>query len=398
MVPFLSRRSGLRLARISTIDLVADWSLLVIFALVVVQLGAGAFPAWHPDWSPLISWTTALAAGILFFASIAVHELAHAVVAQRVGIPIHRITLFLFGGVAQMEREPESARAEFAMAIVGPITSLAIGFLAILAGSALVAPDVASGATMTEVIAGANPLATLLLWLGPVNILLGIFNLLPGFPLDGGRVLRAALWGATRDLVRATRWAAGVGQAFAWLLMAAGIALLFGATLPWIGSGPIAGLWLLLIGWFLANAARASYQRLIIRRAFGHVRVAEIMRQDIRLVSPDIPIAQLVDEIRPGAPSAYPVVAGDSLVGVVELEGLRAGLKTGRPDLRVGDVMVPRRELEPMTPDDEAAQAFDSLGRKEVVPVLGSSGRVQGLLGRDDLIRWLALHSEASFA
>lgn len=189
--------TGLRLGRIVDIEIVADWSLLIIFWLISFSLAAGVFPAWHPEWTAALAWGTALAAALLFFVSVLIHELSHALVGRLHGIVVRRITLFMFGGMAQMENEPPTWRAEFAMAIVGPLTSLALGvfflWLTPFAGGPLdIDPD--------------DPGATLAA-LGPVNILLALFNLVPGFPLDGGRVLRALLWALTGSLRRATRYA-----------------------------------------------------------------------------------------------------------------------------------------------------------------------------------------------
>src|SRR3989304_1275370 len=197
--------AGLRLGRIAGIEIAADWSLLIIFWLIAFTLAVGVFPGWHPDWGAALSWATALAAALLFFASVLVHELSHALVGRAHGIVIRRITLFMFGGMAQMENEPSTWRAEFAMAIVGPLASLALGipFLGLAAISS--APRDIDPDKPQETFAALAPLPTLLVWLGPVNIILALFNLVPGFPLDGGRVLRAILWAVTGNLRMAPR-------------------------------------------------------------------------------------------------------------------------------------------------------------------------------------------------
>lgn len=387
---------GIRLGRLFDIDIVADWSLLVIFALIALNLGVGLFPAWHPTWSPALVWSVALLAAVLFFASIVVHELAHALVAKRSGIPVRRITLFVFGGMAHMDREPPSPRAELLMAAVGPLVSLVLGIAAILAGSAL-ASDVMSRYGEEPVLAmrALGPVSTLLLWLGPINVLLGLFNLIPGFPLDGGRVLRAILWWSSGNLERATRWAARVGRAFAWVLMAAGISMLFGMRVPLLGAGVGQGLWLLLIGWFLNNAARASYQQLLVRTAFEDLTVADMMRRHPQLVAPEVTVDELVrDYFMQSDQQAFPVVGIDGrLLGLVEMPQVRAVSRQEWSITKVRDIMTPAEEVEAVTPDEDAVHALHSLADHEQVPVV-VQGRVAGVLQRQDLMRWLALRTD----
>lgn len=216
-------QTGIRLGRIAGIEVVADWSLLIIFLLIAFSLAAGVFPSWHPDWDPALAWGTALGAALLFLASVLVHELSHALVGRLGGIRVRRVTLFMLGGMAHMESEPPTWRSELAMAAVGPITSLALGFVFLWLAGFFAGPIELDPQNPGSTLAALSPLATLLFWLGPVNILLGVFNLVPGFPLDGGRMLRAAIWGATGNLRKATRWASWGGQIVAWLLIAAGL-------------------------------------------------------------------------------------------------------------------------------------------------------------------------------
>jgi Zn-dependent protease len=250
-------RRGIRLGSLFGITVQVDWSLLIVFFLIASSLAGGVFPQWHPDWSGLQAWTTAIAAAALFFASVYAHEMSHALVGRVYGIPVHRITLFVFGGVAELEREPDDWRGELWMAIAGPIASILIGIACL---------GIASLFTSTSVFAldAANlgTASTLLLWLGQVNLVLALFNLVPGFPLDGGRVLRAAVWGATGDLAKATRVAARAGQGFAGLLIGSGFAMMLGLSVPVLGEGYVSGLWTAFIGWFLYNAALQSYRRI----------------------------------------------------------------------------------------------------------------------------------------
>ena len=230
-------------------------------------------------------WSTAVAAALLFFVSVLLHELAHSLVAQSQGVPVRSITLFLFGGVSDIQREPPSPRAEFLITIVGPITSFVIGvILSLLAGINANLLDTMAGSS--SAMAGLSPLSTMLLWLGSINILLAVFNLIPGFPLDGGRVLRSILWAISGNLRRATRWASGVGQAVAWLFIFAGIMMVFGTDIPFLGTGLINGLWLAFIGWFLNSAALQSYRQVVIHDMLHGVPVARIMRSTHRQFRP----------------------------------------------------------------------------------------------------------------
>lgn len=389
---------GFSLGRVLGVELVVDWSLLIIFALIAFSLGAGLFPAWHPGWSAGLVWSVAVLAAVLFFASITLHELAHAVVARRHGIPVRRITLFVFGGMAHMEREPPSPKAELLMAAVGPVVSLLIGVGSIALGSALASDAVARYADDPVLMARAlDPVTTLLLWLGPLNVLLGLFNLVPGFPLDGGRVLRAILWWRTGNLERATRWASGVGRVFAWTLMALGVLMLFGVWVPFFGTGPMQGLWFVLIGWFLNNAARASYQQLLVRSAFEDVTVADVMRRQAQVVPPDLTLEQLVrDYFMQSDQQAFPVVRGDGqLIGLVELEQMRAVPPSQWSQVMLGEIMTPADRVDVIAPDQDAVQALHRLADHEQIPVV-VHGHVTGMLRRQDLMRWLALRTDMS--
>ncbi len=257
-------RSGFAIGRLFGVQIYIDWSWIFIFLLLVWQFGGGVLPAWHPDWPPALTWGTAILLAFLFFASVLAHELAHSLMAKARGLPVRRITLFVFGGVSSIEGEPPSPGAEFQIAIVGPVISLVLGAILLLLGGWNVSRVSNAMHHPVQVEAQLGPGTTILLWLGQINILLGLFNLIPGFPLDGGRVLRSLLWALTHNLRQATRWAAWVGQAIAWLFVVIGLSEFFGASWPFFGSGPVSSLWLVFIGWFLNGAAAASYQQVVI--------------------------------------------------------------------------------------------------------------------------------------
>ena len=385
--------------RIAGIDIIVDWSLLIIFALIVMGLASGVFPQWHPQWSATTAWLTALVAAVLFFTSVLLHELSHALVGRVNGIEVRRITLFVFGGMAQMEHEPGRWPAELRMAIVGPLTSLAIGLVCLYAGTYGISPAAIERAGgLQRLLAQANPGQTLLLWLGQINVLLAIFNLVPAFPLDGGRVLRALMWGATHDLRRATRWASSLGQAFAWLLIGAGIAMVLGLSVPVLGGGLINGLWLAFIGWFLNNAALMSYRQLLTREMLQDVRIARLMLTRFEVVPPQLPVETLIEGYMLRSDQrAFPVVDGDGqFIGLVCQRDIERTSPEQRRTMTVRDAMKPAAQLMVARPGDDALDVLNVLAERDInqVPVI-ENGHIIGLLRRADILRWLALHGPA---
>lgn len=387
-------RSGIHVGRIFGINIHIDWSWIFIFLLVTWQLAAAVFPTLHPDWDLGLTLIVSLAASLLFFASVLAHELAHSLVAKARGLPVRRITLFIFGGVSNIEREPPSPGTEFLVAIVGPLTSLALGALFWFFGMRGAA---GIGFPLTpQQLSQLDPISTLLLWLGPINILLGIFNMIPGFPLDGGRVLRSILWGLTNNLRRATRWASWVGQAVAWLFIVAGISMAFGVEIPILGSGLIGGLWLAFIGWFLNNAAVQSYQQVVIEDVLEGVPVSRLMRADAPTVPPAVSISQFVDEYLMGTDErAFPVLDQDRLVGLVCLEDVRKVPRPNWDSTLVNEIMTPADQLDVVAPREDATDALRKLSGRDVsqVPVV-QGGRLVGMLRRRDILRWLQLNSD----
>ena len=387
--------AGLRLGRIAGIDVHADWSLLIIFLLIAFSLGAGVFPAWHPNWSPALAWLTALGAAALFFASVLLHELSHALVGRRYGIQVNRITLFMFGGMAHMENEPPTWRGELAMAIAGPLTSLALGVIFAIAVNLIAGPVDIDPQSPASGLAALDPASTLLFWLAPVNVVLGLFNLVPGFPLDGGRVLRAIIWGASGDLVHATRVASRIGQVVAWALMAVGLLMMLGVRVPFFGSGPVSGLWLAFIGWFLNNAALASYRQLLLRESLEAVPVARLMQRSFERVGPDMAVNALVnDHLMASGQHAFPVERDGRFLGMVCVRDLQKALGRGAEHARVGDIMTPAEQLVTVAPGTDAMEALALLGRQSVnqLPVVENAALV-GLLRREDVVKWLTVRS-----
>jgi Zn-dependent protease/CBS domain-containing protein len=383
---------GFRIGRIFGIDLRVDWSWIFIFVLVTWGL-VDLFSRWHPDWPPIASAAVAMSASLLFFGGVVLHELAHSLVAMSYGVRVRSITLFLFGGVSKIEREPASAKAEFFIAIAGPITSLGLGIAASALASLAIATPIGSPEDALAALSRLGPVGTLLAWLGPVNITIGVFNLIPGFPLDGGRVLRAILWSATGDFRAATRWAAGAGQVVGWLFVGVGVAMAFGVHVPPFGTGLTSGLWLALIGWFLRSAATQTSARLAIDDALAGMTVAQLMQRQGASVSPEESVATLVHQyLVPGDDRALPVVRDGWLVGLVSVSNVRGVAPERWAFTPVSAVMRDRDALQTATPNESLGEAFGELAARDIeqLPVV-VDGRLVGMLRRRDIARWLEL-------
>jgi len=376
----------MKLFRLFGIEIRADLSVLIIFLLVLVSIGTGVLAQWHPGWGPVLRWGTAVGVAVLFFLSLLLHELAHSVVARAFGIPVPRITLFLFGGVSEMEREPDSPGRELLIAVVGPATSVVLGVLCLLAFGLLNGPALANRMMHDpeHAFASLGALSTMLVWLGPINIVLGIFNLIPGFPLDGGRVLRAGLWKATGDLERATRWASLAGRGFGWVLMALGVVEVLG--------GAFQGFWLMLIGWFLQSSAQNAYAQLLLRQALEGLVVRDLMRTDFEILPADLTVATFIDRhLLHGAQLAWPVRSEAGFLGLVTFDTIRQVPPGERATRTIGELVQPVQD--PIAPDLGGREALERLVRSHHDPlVVMDDGEVLGLLQGADIARWLALH------
>jgi Zn-dependent protease/CBS domain-containing protein len=388
-------RSGFKVARLFGINIYIDWSWIFIFLLVTWDLAGAVFPSIHPKWSATLDIGLGVTASLLFFLSILLHELAHSVVARARGLPVRRITLFLFGGVSNIEREPPSPKTEFLMAVVGPLTSILLGILFIWLGRQNVSAMADSLDNPLQVLRGLDPVSTMLLWLGPVNLLIGLFNLIPGFPLDGGRVLRSILWSVTDNFRHATRWATAIGQGVGWLMILAGLAMVFGANIPILGTGIINGIWLALIGWFLINAASQSYQQVLIEDMLEGIPITRLMREPAPAVPPSMPLSAFVyDRVMQSDERAFPVMENGQLLGMVYVADLKKFDRSQWDTTLVRQAMVPEQELDVVSPREDAMDAFQKLARQEVqqIPVV-QNGTLVGVLRQRDFLHWLQLRS-----
>jgi Zn-dependent protease/predicted transcriptional regulator len=372
-------KSQIKLGTVFGVELGLHYSWLVIALLITFSLAA-QFHAENRDWSDAVVWGISIITGVLFFACLFAHELSHAMVAKARGLPIHKITLFLLGGVAQIEREPSDAKTEFWMAIVGPFTSGVLGLI-------LLALAWASGWVPRT--PPATPATALLVWLGYINLALGAFNLIPGFPLDGGRVLRAALWWGMGDAERSTRVAARVGQVIAVLFIGFGILQFFQ------GAG-LNGLWMAFIGWFLLQAAGATYLQVETGELLRGLRVKDVMSTDYHSVDPNTSLQQFVHEqlLRTGQ-RCFLVVENGRLLGLITLKEIRETDPKSWPLRSVGDVMRRADKIHFISPDLPAVEALETMGREDVhqLPVI-SDGRIAGVVTRAHIVQVLRSRSE----
>ena len=386
---------GFRIGKIFGIEIHIDWSWLLIFGLVSWSL-ASSFGQMHTEWTIQTQWGIALLAAILFFISVLAHELAHSLVAKARGVSVRNITLFMFGGVSNIQREPSSPLSELLVTIVGPLTSFFLGFVFLVLGTGSIALNNINIMNTAAMLSELGPVNTILLWLGSVNILVGLFNLIPGFPLDGGRIVRSILWGITDNLQKATRWASWLGQAVAWTLILVGMSLLFGIRIPILGTGFINGIWLIFIGWFLRSAAAQSYRKVVIQDILEDIPVKRMMYSEVPVVPANISVDALIDNyLMKSNNRAFVVFDDGKMVGLVTMDDIRKVSPQTRKLKFVRDVMTPSQKMIVIAPEEEAAEAFQRLQSEDIrqLPVV-QENKIVGLLRRKDIIRWLQFQSQ----
>ncbi len=370
--------SSFKIGKIAGIEIGVHWSWIFILVLITWSFADGILHDAFPEWSQFQRWAVGVVVAGIFFASILLHELSHSLVAKSRGMPVKGITLFVFGGVSNLGREAESASEEFWIAIVGPLTSLGVGAFFAIIWAVLQGP-----APGVAAVAG---------YLAFINAVIAAFNMLPGFPLDGGRVFRSIVWARNRNLLRATRIASNVGQFVAFALMAGGAAqlLLFGYV--------VGGLWMFLIGLFLRSASTSSYQQLMFETALRGVSVAELARSDYRTVPPDITVAELVDQhMLVGGGRCYPVMAGEELLGLVTLTDVRKLEREQWPATAVFHVMTPFERLRTVSFGEDARQLLQLMSEADLnqVPVV-EGRRLLGIVTRADILHLIQLRREVA--
>ena len=371
-----------RIARILGIDVRVHLSWVLIFLLVTFSLADQVFPFTYPTWSQQKTIIVAAITALLFFGSVVVHEFAHALVARRFKMSVSSITLFLLGGVASLTREPPSAKAEFSMAIAGPATSLVIGAVA-LALSQLVTDSL-------DRLPSLQPVEAVAGYLGYVNVAVAVFNLIPGVPLDGGRVLRSIIWGLRRDRGIATRIAARGGQV---------VAALFAIWAAYrVFTGDTGGLWMGLIAYFLYGAATQTLDQERVASAVGGARVAQLMTTDFIAVPRSTSIGTLVrDHLLPNNLRAVPVVDGVAFAGLVTINDLRKVEQEQWPTTPISEVMAPATDVPVVAPNDPLTVALDRFGPDlPLLPVV-ENGVLRGVLHRDSVLGYVRMREMVGF-
>ena len=376
--PIMFTRSGLRVGKVMGIPIYLHASWLFIFALITYSL-AMQFGQEHPQWSASRQWTTGVITSLLFFGSVLFHELSHSAVAIRYKIRVISITLFIFGGIARIGREPSRAIQEFNIAIAGPAASYFLA--ACFSGFPLLFP-------------GSESVGALCPWLARINFVLATFNLLPGFPLDGGRIFRAIVWGVTKDFSRATRVAGGSGQ-----LVAYGM-ILFGAWFGAIKGQWQSGLWLACIGFYLHSAARASVSQLAVRETLTGLSVSDVMHNEIPTVNRSASLDEYSSEVLRTGRRCHLVVTEDRLVGMMNVHALNSVSREDWGNNSVQSVMIPRERILWATPEEPLGRLLERLLAADVnqMPVVSMTdddgAHVIGMVTRDAVLRVMQTRSE----
>jgi len=372
-------KAQIKLFRIFGIQIGLNYSWLLIAVLIVFSL-AGRFAATNREWGANVIWGLAILTTLLFFAAIIIHELSHAAVAKARGLPVRSITLFALGGVAQIEKEASDAKTEFWMGIAGPITSALIGVVCL---------GIGAGFGWTPAGIHQSPPAAMLGWLGVINIALAVFNMIPGFPLDGGRVLRAVVWWITGSASRATRFATTIGQLIAFAFIIIGLFRFFN------GAG-FAGLWLTFIGWFLLDAARSTYAQFETIERLRGVRVRDIMAGDWPVIDAKTNLETFVhDHLLKSGKRCFVVEENGHVAGIVTPHEVKDVDREKWSQLNVREVMLPLEKLHAVKPGTSLTEALETMGREDInqLPVM-SNGHLDGIVSRGHILRLLQTRAE----
>lgn len=366
-----------KLLTVFGIPIEINYSWFIILGLVIFTLARGYFPATNPELPELAYWLMAAAAALLLFASLLAHELSHSVVAMRNNLPISGITLFVFGGVAHLTEEPASPAVELKMAVAGPAMSFSLALIFFALSQAIYSFGI------------TDALLAITNYLFIINLVVGLFNLIPGFPLDGGRILRALLWSHYKDLRRATGIASACGKGFAFFLIAAGLFTLFTGSL-------ISGIWFIFIGLFLQEAAETSYRQVMMRRVMTGVHVEDIMTREVVAVTPDLTLDKLVEQyFFRFRFASFPVIEGDGLLGLVTFHSVKEIERGKWPQVTVRAVMLPVNGQMTVSKDMEISAALAKMAGAGLGRLLVTDGvKMVGILSQRDIMQLFELKSE----
>jgi Zn-dependent protease/predicted transcriptional regulator len=374
--------SGFTLFRIGGIEVIVDYSWLIIFFLSIYSMAEFYLPQSNQHYTVRQYWIMGTVAAVFFFISILLHELAHSFVAIKYGVQVTSIRLLIFGGLAQATSEPKNGRQEFLIALAGPATSMTLGLFFLGLCSVL-----AMGRGMT-------PPATIAFLLGGANVLIALFNMIPGFPLDGGRILRAFLWDHWDDMARATKVVSQLGNAFAIFL------ILFGLLQFLVTQSLLSGLWIIFVGLFMKQSAVASYQGVMLKRALVGVQVRQIMTESLVTVDWLLSLEELVRNYFYRRQFAqFPVFNRDEFIGMVSLDGVKSVSKDLWGFKQVRDIMTPLESVPCLKPTDDASEALSrmiagDIGRMPVV----EDGQLKGIVSRRDIMNFFKIKSDLGAA
>jgi Zn-dependent protease/CBS domain-containing protein len=366
--------NSVSLGKIKGIEIGIHYTWLLALVLISWSLAAGFFPTYFPGWTQAAYWTTGIIAAIFLFISVLIHELAHSFVAQARGLPVHSITLFIFGGVSNITGELKKAKDEFVMSIVGPLTSLVLAGLFWIIQIMIRMPG--------------TPISAMFGYLALINGLLAVFNLLPGFPLDGGRVLRSIIWSVTGNLTRATNIAATAGHALAWVLIVLGF-------LQLLAGNFLGGLWIAFIGWFLNGAAETSRLEVTSHERLKGFRVSDVMSRDVETVSPETTVDNLVsDNFLGKGRRAAPVKEDGKVVGIVTLADVKELPKEKWSQVPVEQIMT-AAPLYTVDSEADLDKVLQMLAENDINQVLvADGGKLKGMIGRSDIMQYLRASEE----
>ncbi len=363
-------RNSVKIFQIFGIDVELDISWFLVFFLFSFTLSRHYYPQELPGIQDTVYWVLGISTTIIVFISVLIHELAHSLMAINEGIPINKITLFIFGGVAQMKKEPELPQAELKISVVGPLSSIVLS--AIFGILFLVFPR-------------GIPFSEFVWFLARMNLLVGILNLIPAFPLDGGRILRAFLWMRKGNLLNATRIAVAAGSYFAFFAMGIGFVMLF-------ISGSVWGLWYIFLGWLLYQSGQSSYSQVALKESLSGIKVRDVMSDRVQVVGTNLSIEKLIEEFYKHKFGAFPVMDDSILKGLITMNRLKDIPKSQWTKTAVGEVMVPLEHCLVVGPDEEAVEAMmkmasEGAGRALVV----QEDRLLGILSNTDMMRLIKI-------
>ncbi len=365
--------NSFRLIKLKGIPVEIHISWLLIFFLFSITLARGFFPQAAAGMSVPVYWVAGILTTLLVFASVLTHEFGHSLVALNEGIPIKKITLFIFGGVAQMESEPGSPVSEFKITAAGPLTSLLIGLF--------------SGALYYLLLSPGNIAGEAIFFIARVNLIMFAFNLVPAFPLDGGRLFRSIIWLIGKNMLRATRIAVMVGSFISFTAMAIGFITIF-------FQGDLWGIWLIFLGWMVYQAGQSSYSQLVFRETFSGMKVAEVMSTNLKTISPDTTLEELTEHFLHYKYGAFPVVYGSTTHGLVTLQNIKEVPREKWSHTSVAHVLTPLRETMVIDPDSDAAEVMMKMANQNTgrALVMKENGELVGLLSRTDMMRFIQMH------